>query len=342
MAWATIGPPRWGCILDSLVVAALPRVFICGWIWITEIGNLPYARGGEAVNLRATIRLYSSGGFFVSPSPRGPAMSKRLLLGSVTVGCCLFAWLTLVPALHAQESKEPDWQYGLEFRVRKAGEADFGKDTKHFGAEVFLDRNANFAVYITELGALATAPAATLSGTDGSTNTLKPPKWLHALELPVRKAGEVDFTKKTTRFGIEVFKDVNTGNLVYMSEKGDIAVLPGATITTAAVTKDPKRLHGLELKVRKGGEADWVAARRYGIEVFKDKNANTLVYICETGSIAVVPSGSTAGDQKGPHLVTRHESEGPPGGRSRFHGQDSQIRRRGLQGRKQRQFAVHH
>lgn len=56
---------------------------------------------------------------------------------------------------------------------------------------------------------------------------VKPPKWQHGLEFRVRKAGELDFTKDTKRYGIEVFKDENNGNLVYISETGDIAVLPG-------------------------------------------------------------------------------------------------------------------
>ena len=75
-------------------------------------------------------------------------MSKRLLFGLVTVACCLFAWLALGANLHAQDRKEPVWKHGLEFRVRKAGEADFSKDTKRYGAEVFLDRNTNLAVYL--------------------------------------------------------------------------------------------------------------------------------------------------------------------------------------------------
>jgi hypothetical protein len=55
--------------------------------------------------------------------------------------------------------------------------------------------------------------------------------------------------------------------------------------------KGPKWLHGLDLKVRKGGEADFTATtRKVGVEVFKDENNNNLVYISETGAIAVVPA----------------------------------------------------
>jgi hypothetical protein len=53
--------------------------------------------------------------------------------------------------------------------------------------------------------------------------------------------------------------------------------------------KDPVWLHGLDLKARKGGEKEFKDARKYGVEVFKDDNNGNLVYISETGSIAVVP-----------------------------------------------------
>jgi len=53
--------------------------------------------------------------------------------------------------------------------------------------------------------------------------------------------------------------------------------------------KEPKFLHGLDLKVRKGGNTDFDKAAKFGVEVFRDENNGNLVYISETGSIAVVP-----------------------------------------------------
>jgi hypothetical protein len=59
----------------------------------------------------------------------------------------------------------------------------------------------------------------------------------------------------------------------------------------ATSTKKPSWTHGLDLRVRKGGEEDWNKdTKKYGIEVFKDENTGYLVYISETGSIAVVPA----------------------------------------------------
>ena len=55
---------------------------------------------------------------------------------------------------------------------------------------------------------------------------VKKPKWHYGLSLMVRKADEPNFTKDTKRIGIEMFKDENNGNTIYVSETGSIAVLP--------------------------------------------------------------------------------------------------------------------
>ena len=54
----------------------------------------------------------------------------------------------------------------------------------------------------------------------------KDPSWLYGLNLKARKSTEEDFTKDTKKYGIEVFKDENTHNLIYISETGSIAVVP--------------------------------------------------------------------------------------------------------------------
>jgi hypothetical protein len=55
----------------------------------------------------------------------------------------------------------------------------------------------------------------------------KKPQWLHGMNLSVRKPDETYLGKETKKFGIEVFRDENNGNLVYVSETGSIAVVPG-------------------------------------------------------------------------------------------------------------------
>jgi hypothetical protein len=55
----------------------------------------------------------------------------------------------------------------------------------------------------------------------------KNPTWLHGMNLMSRKSNEDNFGKDTRKYGIEVFKDENNGNLIYISETGSIAVVPG-------------------------------------------------------------------------------------------------------------------
>ena len=61
----------------------------------------------------------------------------------------------------------------------------------------------------------------------GKAAATKEPTWVHAFNLMVRSAGERNFTKDTKKVSVEVFRDENNGNLVYVSETGSIAVVPG-------------------------------------------------------------------------------------------------------------------
>ena len=45
----------------------------------------------------------------------------------------------------------------------------------------------------------------------------------------------------------------------------------------------------IALKARKGGDKTFDTAKKYGIEVFQDNRTGNLIFICETGSIAVLP-----------------------------------------------------
>jgi hypothetical protein len=54
---------------------------------------------------------------------------------------------------------------------------------------------------------------------------IKAPKWLHGMSLKVRTGNEADFSPTTKKFGLEVFRDENNGNLIYVSETGTIAVV---------------------------------------------------------------------------------------------------------------------
>jgi hypothetical protein len=66
--------------------------------------------------------------------------------------------------------------------------------------------------------------------------------------------------------------------------------LPLLQAQDAEKTKKPQWTHALDLKCRKGREEDFDKAKVYGVEVFKDPNTDNLIYISETGSIAVIPA----------------------------------------------------
>ena len=184
----------------------------------------------------------------------------------------------------AAKDKGPVWHHALLLKVRGPNEDGFTKDTKKFGVEVYKDENTGGLVYITEAGMLAAGPA---PATAPEADKVKAPKPLYGLTCRVRKADEPDFVAdKTAKFGLEVFKDENTGGLIYISETGSIA--------TVAAPADIKEKQGLEwkkamsLKARPGGVPEFAKANKYGIEVFVDKNTGNFLFITDTGAIAVV------------------------------------------------------
>jgi hypothetical protein len=209
--------------------------------------------------------------------------------GSVAVVPASFAPPAPGPAPAGKvKVKEPVFRHAMNLKVRRAGEKDFGKDTKRYGIEVFSDENNGNLVYLGDTGSIAVVPAK-LSGKGSGKST--DPDWQHGMELDVRKAGESAFTKDTKKYGIEVFADEYTGNLVYLCETGAIAVVPAKLARrTEGRSKSPELKHAMELSARKGGEAAFSkTTRKYGLEVYSDENNASLLYICETGDLSVVP-----------------------------------------------------
>jgi hypothetical protein len=224
-------------------------------------------------------------------------MSKlwRVALGAGL--CCAIAAVVPFSAFaQGEKGKDPEWKHGMKLRVRTADEKDFSKDTKQLGLEAFRDENSGNLIYITENKTIAAGPVGT--GDDKP----KAPEWRHAMKLKVRKAGDIGWDK-ANKYGVEVFKDENSGNLIYICETGSIAIVPGAGGAAPGTSKAPAFTHGMEVQVRKAGEKDFnKETKKYGIEVFKDENNNNLVYISETGSIAVVTGVDTKGE-KGPEFL---------------------------------------
>src|SRR5262245_6472126 len=196
----------------------------------------------------------------------------------------------LVPAARAQKPKEPTWLHGLEMAVRKAGEETFTKETKKWGVEAFKDENTGCLIYITENGTLTVLNPTGALKTTPPNEKPKSPLWLHGLGLKARKAGEVDFGKDTKKYGMEVFKDENTGALIYIAETGAIhALTTAAAVQPGAKSKEPEWLYAFEVQVRKAVEENFTKdTKKRGLEAFRDDNTGCLVYITETGSISAL------------------------------------------------------
>jgi hypothetical protein len=87
---------------------------------------------------------------------------------------------------------------------------------------------------------------------------------------------------------VEVFLDENSDNLIYISEVGSLAVIPAKADFKVANAKKPRWTHALDLNYRKGGQTDFDDKMQYGVEIFKDENADNLVYIAQTGAVSVI------------------------------------------------------
>jgi hypothetical protein len=182
--------------------------------------------------------------------------------------------------------KNPAFKYGMNLKVRKAGEKDWDK-AKKVGVEVYLDENNGTTVYISETGSIAIIGPKAM----GTATKDKDPMHQHGLEVSVRKTGEKGFTKDTKRVGAEVYQDNRNGAILYVTEAGNIAVVPGKVAKATGgdgKAKDVTYTHAFEVKVRKGGETDLDKAGKISVEVYKDENNGCILYISEQGQISAV------------------------------------------------------
>jgi hypothetical protein len=230
-----------------------------------------------------------------------------------TIGISESGSLSVFPLGPVGNDKKSKWLTAHDLKVRKAGEPEFTQKTKTWGVEVFHDLGSNRLLYVTEGAGIAFAPVPTKLVSD------KGPKWHHALEPKVR-GPEQDTFENAKRFGLEVFKDENTGGLMYVTETGSIA-----TAAAPAMAPDPKKVappksvYGLTLRVRLADEPDFTEkTKKYGVEVFEDSNANTLFYLSETGSIAVAPNTARDENKKGVAWRTAMNLRARKGGEKEF------------------------
>jgi hypothetical protein len=151
--------------------------------------------------------------------------------------------------------------------------------------EVFRDPNVDNWLFITEQGFIASCDGKLFPGAGNKT-----PKWVHSVDLQVRKGGVKEF-KDAKKYGIEVYSDGNTGNLIYITEHGYVAIIPETKEIPADKGKSPDWLHGLDLSCRKHDEKSFTPkTRKFGIEVYHDVTTGNLIFISETGCIGVTPA----------------------------------------------------
>src|SRR5262249_33084546 len=135
----------------------------------------------------------------------------------------------------------------------------------------------------------------------------KDPKWTHAFDLSFRKLGMKDFDPNV-KYGTEVFKDLNTGFGVYITEKGYLAVTTGFEGISGAIAKSKgaKQTSGLDLPARSPGQKDFTNATTFPMEVYHAPNLGPWLYTTDQAKIAVTrgagPKPGAAGDLR-PNLV---------------------------------------
>ncbi len=215
-----------------------------------------------------------------------------------TIGISEGGSISVFPIGPVGNDKTSKWLTAHDLRVRKAGEPEFTQKTKNWGVEVFRDLGSNRLLYVTEAAGVSFAPVPANVAID------KGPKWHHALEPKVRSPEQVTF-ENARRFGVEVSKDENTGWLMYITETGSISTAPApSTPPDPKKIANPKSAYAYTLKVRTADELNFTEdkTKKVGVEVFEDPNANTLFYISDVGSIAVVPNAPRDDTKKGPPL----------------------------------------
>jgi hypothetical protein len=184
-----------------------------------------------------------------------------------------------------KDSKGAKWTAGLDLPARDPGVKEFTSKTKSWALEVFHDPNAGNWIYVTETGRLSV-----VGGPSPAGGPLKAPKWVHSVDLRCRKGGMREW-KDAPLYGIEIYRDNNTGNLIYISNVGCLAVIPDSGESKSGGegrAADWPWLHGLDLACRRSNEPDFTKdTKRWGVEVFRDETNGNLLYITESGALAV-------------------------------------------------------
>jgi hypothetical protein len=168
----------------------------------------------------------------------------------------------------------PRWLYRLPLKVRPAGENDFTRAPIKINVEVYLHEPTGHLLYVGHNGSLAVVSTKKTF----ADLKAKPPRWAHALDLMTRKPDQKDFDAKTPKIGIEVYADDNAGVLIYATDAGTLAAVPG----------EAKELAARDIK-GPVWHTQWVVGK-FAAEVFTNPNAGHTVIVTDAGGLAVVPS----------------------------------------------------
>src|SRR5262245_10725553 len=173
--------------------------------------------------------------------------------------------LAVVPAGKTgreQPSKPLAWLYRLRLPVRGWDEKDVSEGTRKVGLEVYRDETHDSLVYLSDTGAIAVVRGPVVPADKRD----KEPRWLGRLPLRVRPGRDKD-VRDVRRSNVEVYLDRSAGQLVYVSEKGTLAVLTEGTAAPDREDSRPVLSHGLVVKARTYEEDSFTpATATFGVE----------------------------------------------------------------------------
>jgi hypothetical protein len=189
-------------------------------------------------------------------------------------------WLAVAEAGNMGDDKPPKKLYRLVLPVRTWDEEKVGERTRKFNVAVYRDETSGLLVYISETGALAVEAGEAKLG-----DRARPPTPLYRMRLKVRQPGDGTPQFPILRCNVEVYRDENTGQLLYIAEGGAIAIAPGGAIEKP---KPAVFSHGVALKARGYDEPTFrPETARIEPETYRDENAGNTVYITSTLRLAV-------------------------------------------------------
>jgi hypothetical protein len=193
--------------------------------------------------------------------------------------------ICVTPDVRPDERKNPTvphWLYRFELGRAREGDIPRVKGGV-IGVETYRERNFGRTLYVSQTGHLAFAPGKV----EKTVAAPAPAKPLHRADVAIGK-GQV--------WRVAAFHDANSGNVIYASDTGGLAVVPGAQEPPAG--RGLQRWYQLDLKCRKGrarsegaGKPELIALR---VAVYRDDSAGAWIYVSETGALAAARTAAKA------------------------------------------------